>query len=856
MEFTLNGQKIVYDGDENRPLIKILREDHHITTVKDGCSQGTCGACSVLVDGKQTLACVTPMKRIEGKSVVTPEGLEQKAQEAFAAAFVEKGGIQCGYCTPGMVMAAAALLSVNPNPTPADVRKAINRNICRCTGYKKIIESVLYAAEILRGEKPMPSLDAKESGKIGTCLNKYHTHDAVLGKVPFTGDIVMKNMAFGALKFSEYPKAKILSVDVSEAEKSEGVLRVLTRKDIPGEQMIGIIKHDWPFMVGVGETTRCISDVLANVIAETEDQARAAVEKIKVEYDVLTPVSTWEEALAPNAPQVHPDRANLLNESFIKIGDVEKAFKESAYISEGTFHTQRVEHAFLETEASVATCDNEGKLTVYSQGQGIFEDRHQICAILKLPETHVNIVQVQSGGAFGGKEDLTVQGHAAMGAYFLKRPVRVELNREESIRMHPKRHPMTLKYKLGCDKNGKFTAIQATIIGDTGAYASVGDKVLERAAGHAAGAYFVPNIDVLNKTVYTNNIPNGAMRGFGVNQALFAMERCIDDLCKQGGFDRWQIRYDNALDIGLYATTGQVLDTGVGIKQCLLAVKDQFKAAKYAGIACAMKNSGVGNGKDDGAKALVTVKDDGEHIVIRHGLSEMGQGIHTMAIQFLCQETGLPPEIMEAESMTDGDMITGATTSSRGTVMIGHAIIDAAKQLREDLKTHSLKELAGKTYHGSYVCDWTTYPFGEHPQQPVKTHLCYSYACQAVILDEETGKVAKVVAAHDVGKVINPKLFSGQVEGAVHMGLGHALSENLPAQGGIPLSFKYAKLGVLRAQETPDIEVIGVEVPDANSPYGATGIGEIGMIPTPAATANAIAQFRNEDIFELPVPKK
>lgn len=854
MEFILNGKVIQYDGDENRPLIKVLREDHHVTTVKDGCSQGTCGACTVLVDGKQTVACVTTMKRVEGKTVITPDGLEQKAQEAFAAAFVEKGGIQCGYCTPGMVMAAAALLSTNPNPTAEDVRKGINRNICRCTGYKKIIESILYAAEILRDEKPMPKLDTKQNGKIGTCLNKFHMHDTVLGKTAFTGDMIFPNMAFGVLKFSEHPKAKILSINISEAEKSEGVLCVFTAKDIPGAQMIGAIKHDWPFMVGVGEITRCISDVLAQVIAETEDQARIAVEKIKIEYEVMTPVTNCDEALAEGAPQVHPDRPNLLNYSFIKIGDTDKAFEESAYISEGTYQTQCVEHAFLETECAVATKDEAGKITVYSQGQGIFEDRHQICMILGLPKDDVNIIQVQSGGAFGGKEDLTVQGHAALGACILNRPVRVELTREESIRMHPKRHPMTLEYKLGCDKNGKFTAIQASIFGDTGAYASVGDKVLERAAGHAAGAYHVPNVYVDNTTVYTNNIPNGAMRGFGVNQALFPMECCIDDLCAQGGFDRWQIRYDNALDNGLYATTGQILDTGVGIKECLLAVKDQFKAAKYAGISCGMKNSGVGNGKDDGAKVIVTIKDK-DHIVIRHGLSEMGQGIHTMAMQFLCEETGLPPEIMEAESMTDGDMITGSTTSSRGTVMIGHAIIDAAKQLKEDLKSKTLEDLVGKTYHGSYLCTWTTYPFGEAPIQPVKTHLCYSYACQVVILDDD-GKVQKIVAAHDVGKVINPKLFSGQVEGAVHMGLGHAISEDLPMEGGIPLSFKYAKLGVLRAMETPEIEVIGVEVPDANSPYGATGIGEIGMIPTPAAAATAIAYYRGEKIYSLPVPKK
>lgn len=854
MEFTLNGKTIQYDGDENRPLIKVLREDHHVTTVKDGCSQGTCGACTVLIDGKQSISCVTPMKRVEGKSVVTPDGLEQKAQEAFAAAFVEKGGIQCGYCTPGMVLAAAALLSSNPSPAPEEIRKAINRNICRCTGYKKIIESISYAAEILRGEKPMPSLTAKENGMIGKCLNKFHMHETVLGKTAFTGDIVMKNMAYGALKFSDHPKAKILSIDTSEAEKAEGVLHVFTAKDIPGEQMVGIIKHDWPFMVGIGEITRCIGDVLASVIAETEDQARSAVEKIKIEYEVFTPVTTCEDALAENAPQVHPDRQNLLNESFLKIGNVEKAFETSAYISEGTYQTQCVEHAFLETECAVATTDDGGKVTVYSQGQGIFEDRHQICTILGLPTTDVNIIQVQSGGAFGGKEDMTVQGHAALAAYFLKRPVRVELNREESIRMHPKRHPMTLKYKLGCDKNGKFTALQAEIIGDTGAYASVGDKVLERAAGHAGGAYHIPHVDILNKTVYTNNIPNGAMRGFGVNQALFPMECCIDDLCAQGGFDRWQIRYDNALENGLYSTTGQILETGVGIKECLLAVKDQFKAAKTAGIACGMKNSGVGNGKDDGAKAMITIADK-DRILIRHGLSEMGQGVHTMAIQFLCQETGLPPEIMYPESMTEGDMITGATTSSRGTVMIGHAIIDAAKQLKEDLKTNTLEELTGKIYHGSYVCDWSTYPFGENPKKPIKTHLCYSYACQVVILDED-GKVNKIIAAHDVGKVINPKLFSGQVEGAVHMGLGHAISEDLPMEGGFPLSFKYAKLGVLRAQETPDIEVIGIEVPDANSPYGATGIGEIGMIPTPAAAATAFACHRNEKIFQLPIPKQ
>ncbi len=604
-------------------------------------------------------------------------------------------------------------------------------------------------------------------------------------------------------------------------------------------------------LIDVGERTNFIIDVLAVIVAESEAQARKAMDKIIVEYDREAPVTDIKKAMLPECPKVHGGQSNILETCCISFVDAEKAIEDSRYQYRAVFETQRIEHAFLETETAIALSENNG-IKLYSQGQGIYVDRRQIAGLLNLPEKNVNVIQVSNGGGFGGKEDLTVQGHAALCAYLLQKPVKVHLTREESIRMHPKRHPVRMDMTLACDENGKFTVLKLNAIGDTGAYASVGTKVLERVVGHATGAYTVPNVDIEAHTVYTNNIPSGAMRGFGVPQVTFAIESCIDELCKQGGFDRWKIRFDNALENGAKTATGQVLESGVGLKKTLLAVKEQFQSAKFAGIACGIKNTGVGNGMIDDSEVKIEIISE-EKVIINHGWSEMGQGVHNMAIQTLHEETGIDPAIIEVIVDTEAGLPTGMTTSSRATALVGNAIIDASKAISRDLKNSNLQQLAGRVYKGKFFCDWTTKP-GAETNKPV-THFSYGYATQVVILDED-GKIKKVIAAHDGGKIMNKMLFEGQIEGAVHMGLGYALTEELPMKDGRPLSYKFNDLGILRAKEMPEAEVICIEEKDPVGPYGAKGIGEIGMVPTAAAVANALYSYDGKRRHQLPMARK
>lgn len=848
MEFTLNGAPKVYQGDPELPLLTYLREYEGIISPKDGCApQAACGCCAVELNGRAVLSCVIPMKKVEGGEVLTIEGLGAENQEIFTNAFLEKGGIQCGFCIPGIVMQGKVLLDHTPNPAREEVEKALTPHLCRCTGYQKIVDAILYAGEALREHKPIPKPGG--DGKIGSRLAKYDSRDTVLGCRPYVDDIKIEGMLHGALKFSDHPRAKVLAIDISEAEKLPGVARIVTAKDIPGERYTGLIVPDWPVMVEIGEETRYVGDVLAGVIAGSETVARRAVELIRVQYAVLEPLTDPEEALKPGAAQIHP-RGNLLSETVIRRGEVEKALEEAAFISRGVYQTQTIEHGFMEPECCIALPAGKG-VKVLSQGQGIYEDQKAIAAILKLPLEQVEVELVPNGGGFGGKEDLSVQGHAALYAFLLQKPVKVRLTRDESIRMHPKRHPLRMDYTLACDKNGKLTALKANIIGDTGAYASVGMKVLERAAGHATGAYTVPHVDVVSRAVYTNNIPNGAMRGFGVNQVTFAMESCIDDLCAQGGFDRWQFRYDNALKEGDMTSTGQILRGGVGVRQTLLALKEQFYAAQYAGIACGIKNTGIGNGMVDEGRVKIVIKSP-QKVLIHHGWTEMGQGCHTMAVQFFCQETGLPPDIVEVRVETPANAPAGMTTASRATSLIGNAVIDACAGLKKDLQNASLADLAGRVYEGHWACDWTTKAGKETDPRRIQTHYSYSYATQLAVLDE-AGQISTLYAAHDAGRIINPTLFEGQIEGSLHMGLGYAISENFEQEKGVPKSTRLRKCGILRAKEMPKLVVIGVEVPDPHGPYGAKGVGEIGLVPTAAAVANALFRYDGVRRYKLPL---
>jgi len=880
MDFWLNGELKQYDGDPELPLLTYLRLHEGIISPKDGCApQAACGCCAVDLNGKAVLACVTAMKRAAGGHVTTIEGLGEYRQNVFANAFVSKGGVQCGFCIPGMVIQANALINKNNAPTRDEIAKALTPHLCRCTGYKKIIDAVECAAEAIRKEEEVPP--PVPDGRVGARHPKYRADDLVLGRHRYVADIFLPGMLYGALRFSDHPRARVVSIDTREAEAMPGVRRIFTAADVPGERFVGLIRQDWPLMIAIGEETRYVGDVLAGVVAETEAQARAAVARVRVEYEVLEPITDPHAALLSDSPPIHP-AGNLLSRTTVKRGDLEGAEARSAHVAHGIYQTQMIEHGYMEPECAIGIPSDELRVTsdelrggdqrpttndqrplttdgaviqVLSQSQGVYEDQVQIAKLLGLPLEAVRITLVPNGGGFGGKEDLSVQGHAALMAHLLGAPVKVGLTRDESIAMHPKRHPIWMDYTVGCDAAGKLTFVRVRFVGDTGAYASVGMKVLERAAGHATGAYHVPAADIDAYAVYTNNIPCGAMRGFGVNQAIYGLECCIDELCEMGGFDRWQFRYDNALQNGDVTSTGQIIEGGAGVRETLLAVRDQFYAARYAGLACGIKNTGVGNGMADASQVSITIEAP-DRVVLDHGWTEMGQGVHTIAVQTLCQETGIDSSIVRVRVDTGSRQEAGMTTASRATSLVGNAIINAAARLREDLQTHSLAELVGRAYEGAWVVDWTTKP-GHEKNGKVVTHYSYSYATQLVILDDN-GQIAKVVAAHDAGKIYNPTLFEGQLEGSIHMGLGYAISEELALEGGRPKSTRLRQMGILRAKEMPEMEIIGIEVPDPYGPYGAKGVGEIGLVPTAGAVANALYQFDGIRRTKLPMelPKK
>jgi selenium-dependent xanthine dehydrogenase len=850
IQLTVNGETKHYNGEPDASLMDFLRGEQRLTSVKDGCSpQAACGCCAVELDGKVVLSCVISMSKAEGGQVRTLEGIDENTRTILADAFAECGGAQCAFCIPGIAVRAQNLLATNPEPSDDEIKVALNQHLCRCTGYQKIIESIQTAGDAMRTGEPVPRSNGHAG--VGARLRKYGIEEAVLGMRPYVADLHVDGMLHGAVRLSDHPRARVLSIDTSEAEALEGVERVFLASDVPepGQRSVGLIVPDWPVLVAEGEVTRYIGDVLACVAADSRKTAVKAAALIKVEYEVLEPVTDIFEAIKPECPKVH-ESGNILGVSKAKRGDVDDAFAQCAFVAEHTYQTQRIEHGYLEPEACLAE-PRDGGVKVHSQSQGVYEDRRQIALLLGLEEKQVDVELVPNGGGFGGKEDLCVQGHAALMAFLLQRPVKIELSREESIKMHPKRHPIHMAYKLGCDEDGKLLALSARMFGDTGAYASVGMKVLERACGHASGAYFVPNVDIEATAVYTNNLPCGAMRGFGANQATFALECCVDELCEMGGFDRWQMRYDNALTEGRCTATGQVLASGVGVRATLEAVKDQFKNAKYAGIACGLKNTGIGNGMPDSGTARILIKSP-THIEIHHGWTEMGQGVDTMAVQSFCEETGLPPESVSVHVETAYEAPCGMTTASRATSLVGNAIIEACKELKNDLESHPLEELVGREYFGEWVCDWTNKP-GHADGQPIVTHYSYSYATQVVILDEDGG-IERVIAAHDAGRVMNPTLFEGQIEGSVHMGLGYALTEELPMENGRLKSTRMRKCGILRARDMPPVEVIGVEVPDEFGPYGAKGVGEIGLVPTAPAVANAL--YMHDGVRRRTLPMK
>ncbi|HPC82586.1 MAG TPA: selenium-dependent xanthine dehydrogenase [Thermoanaerobaculaceae bacterium] len=859
VELTVNGVDRCLEPEEGETLLETLRERLGLVAAKVGCAQGTCGTCTVLVDGSPALACMLPTARLGGRRVVTLEGLPEPQRHLLARSFVQEGAVQCGYCTPGLVMRAHWLVERGRATDREAVAKALGSHLCRCTGYLRVFDAIRTAGEAAVGgfatDQPrrQPRLASRRAEAeepttgVGASLPRYRGVELALGQKPFIGDMRLDGMLHGALVLAAHPRARVLGIDAAPALAMPGVARVLTAADVPGRRFLGPIVPDWPVFVAVGETTRCVGDVLALVVADTERHARAAAAAVRVDYEVLEPVTSPEQALAPGAPALHVG-GNILEVCAFRRGDVDAALASSAYTVRARFSTQRIEHAFLEPEACLALPQGKG-LKVYSQGQGVHEDQAQIAALLDLPVQAVDVELVSTGGGFGGKEDLSVQGQTALAAYLLQRPVRTVLTREQSILLHPKRHPLTLDYEAGCDAEGRLTAVRARILGDTGAYASVGAKVLERAAGHSCGPYRVPNVEVEARTVYTNNPPSGAMRGFGANQAAFAIEGVLDMLAERAGIDRYDIRERNVLHPGDRFATGQIMTDSCGALPALQAVRDVFRSARVAGIACGIKNTGIGNGMNDTGRVAIRVRPDGTLLVLT-GYTEMGQGLHTILRQVVAQETGLDPACMEVTTRSEPEVECGMTTASRATALTTMAGQRAAVQLAAALRGASLAELAGREFVGEYVCDITVKP-GTRTDNPV-THMTFGYAAQVVILDEH-GRIAKVVAAHDVGRAINPVQCAQQIEGAIHMGIGYALSEELPCEGGRPRSTRLRDLGIVPAAAMPEVEVILLEVPDSVGGYGSKGVGEIGLVPTAAAVASALWAYDGVRRTSLPM---
>jgi xanthine dehydrogenase molybdenum-binding subunit len=848
----LNGETRTVSVRSGESLLDALRNRCGVISPKDGCApQGQCGCCLAIVDGLPKTTCAVAATKADGKEVQTLEGFSEEERKIIAKSFVTVAGLQCGFCIPGIAVRAKSLLDREPDLDRQQIAQRLAGHLCRCTGYTKILDAIELMAKAWRGEAvPEPC----EDGRVGSSLARYTGEELTLGDRPYVDDMDLPEMLHGAVTLSPHARALVRSIDTSRAEALPGVVAVATAADVPGERWYGLVYDDWPGFVARGEEVRCVGDVIAAVAAVDRATAREAAALVEVDYEVREPLLDPEKALEPDAPQVNPKHANQLSETHVLLGDAEAALAESAHTVSGTWKTQRIEHLYLEPESALAAPTGDGGLRLYSQGQGIFDDRRQVAAFVGIPEEKLYTELVPNGGAFGGKEDMSIQAQTSLLALMTGRPVKLTLSREESIRLHPKRHPITMHYTAGCDAEGRLTAVKARMVGDSGAYASVGSKVLERAAGHGCGPYKVPNVDVMSRAAYTNNPPCGAMRGFGANQASFAIEGALDLLAEKTGLDGWEIRWRNAVAAGDVFSTGQVLEKSVGLKETLQAVKESYYQARSegraVGIGCGIKNSGIGNGAKEWGRARLEVNDDAT-VGVYNGFTEMGQGLLTVLIQCAVEVTGLPASAFRAAVTSRFPLGSGQTTGSRGTLLGGRAVIEAAKKLKADLDAGStLEELAGNVYAGEVLIDDTTAPGQETDK--IKTHTAFGFATQVCVLDEE-GKIERFIAAHDVGRAINPALCEGQIEGSVHMGLGYALTEDLPCPDGMPATFKLREIGVIRAREMPEIEVILVEDHEPEGPFGAKGVGEIGLVPTAGAVAAALEAFDGQRRYTLPM---
>ncbi len=919
---TVNGKKHTLTVNPDETLADALRKRLKLTGTKIGCEEAECGICTVLVDGEPTLSCVYPAARADGKDILTIEGLAKSKDgqlilHPLQEAFVQYGAVQCGFCIPGQILTSYALLKRNPDPTSDELRHALKDTLCRCAGYPTIENAILDAARALRTGEPIQPPHIPDSinarGVIGHSKVRPDAVEKVTGDALFTDDLVFDHMLFAHVRRAGLPHAILKKLDVSEARALPGVVAVLTADDIPAERNHGLVVYDWPVMVGIGERVRYVGDALAIVAAETQEIAEQAAAIIKAEFEPQTVIKDAVQAYDPHSPQLH-ESGNLLKHIKVRKGDMDAGFAGSDLILEHTFHTAITDHAFLEPECSIAVPLDDGRMEIYVGSQIPYQDRSQVARVMGWPEERVRIVGQLMGGGFGGKEDVMGQIHVAMLANVTGRPVKLLFDRHESLVVHPKRHATQIKVKIGSMKDGRIVAMQSELYGDTGAYASLGEKVMTRATTHSAGPYDIDHVRADCYAMYTNNPPAGAFRGFGVTQSAFAVESMIDRMAEALDLDPIEFRRMNALQVGDITNTGQELRDSVGLIECIDKVEEEM--ARLAdlrcsvrredlfrphsvpgkphlvhawGFAAAYKNTGLGGGAPDKAGAELELYDDGT-FEIRSSSAELGQGLVSVMQLTVAEEMAVPPGQVKVLVMdTDLTPNGGPTTASRQTYVTGNASRYAAITLREaisrsmaekfDLPPEEIRFEDGMVRVNGNSLSYAQVAremkdMGQQPRalyeyeapktQPLGTggdmHFAYSFATQAAEVEVNTltgeVRVLHVIAANDVGTAVNPLSLHGQVEGGVMMGLGNALTEEFIVEDGYPLTDRLARYRIPSITQTPEITSIVVEHPTADGPYGAKGVGEIVSIPTTPAITNAIYNAVGVRVDTLPVDQE
>jgi selenium-dependent xanthine dehydrogenase len=907
LSLKVNGVNVHLECGPGEMLVDVLRNRLGLTGTKVGCGEAECGACTVLVDDLPVLSCAYPALKAHGRSIVTIEGLASKdGLHPLQSAFISHGAVQCGFCIPGQIMTAAALLKRNPDPAPHEIRAALKDTLCRCAGYPRIESAVQAAARSLRTGEPVaqPEPAARGGGHvIGSTQPRPDAQAKVTGAAVFTDDLAFAGMLHGRALRAGIPHGTLKRLDVSGARAVPGVRAVLVAEDIPGERNHGLVVRDWPVLVAVGERVRTVGDAVALVAADTREAASRAIEAIQADYEPLPVVSDPVQARAADAPRLHR-KGNLLKHIRVRKGDVGRGLREAEVVLERTFHTPAMEHAFMEPECAIARPLAEGRMEVYVGSQIPYADREQIAACLGQAQEAVHVIGMLVGGGFGGKEDIAGQIHAALLARATGLPVKVLYSRHESLLVHPKRHATRIRVTLGARRDGTLQAVRTELYGDTGAYASLGDKVMTRATTHSAGPYVVPDVRADCYAMYTNNPPAGAFRGFGVTQSCFAIETVMDELAVELGMDPIDLRRRNALRVGAETNTGQRLTESVGLLECIDRVElelrrraegDPFAARAVPGapmrrrawgFAVAYKNTGLGGGAPDMAGAQVELREDGS-LEVRTASAEIGQGLVTVLQLTASEEIGVPPErVRVLLSDTDRTPDGGPTTASRQTFVAGNAVLHAARNLRLaaattaaehlDCPPEQIRFVEGQVQAGTRRVPlgtvvgwmraegrepWCDFEYWAPATQPIGSgsdiHFAYSFAAQAaeVEVDLETGevRVLRVIAANDVGRALNPLGLQGQVEGGVMMGIGSALTEEFIVEHGTVISNRLSRYRMPSIVHTPQITSIVVEHPVSSGPYGAKGVGEIVSIPTPPAITNAIFHACGVRIRRLPV---